>query len=153
MSCRARINVTLQTAPCLTSPKKTDTARNTSGRAGVTDTANTAKLNGCGAATTRKSSLTPSCRHPRLSCTTPKESHPHNRKTNNMPEDNLQPKIVRQNPETPSGDWDLRTVRLLPSRRFRCANCGDKCRSSNADRGKRKYCRACESLIEKCYGY
>ena len=30
------------------------------------------------------------------------------------------------------------------SRRFRCANCGVKCRSSKADRGMRKYCRACE---------
>jgi hypothetical protein len=47
------------------------------------------------------------------------------------------------------GHWVQRLA--LPSRRFRCSNCGAKCRTSNADRGKRKYCRACESLIECCY--
>ena len=35
------------------------------------------------------------------------------------------------------------------SRRFRCLNCNDKCRASEADRGKRKYCRPCEYLIQK----
>ncbi len=32
----------------------------------------------------------------------------------------------------------------LPSRRFKCERCGSKCRSSNAERGKRRYCRPCE---------
>jgi hypothetical protein len=39
----------------------------------------------------------------------------------------------------------------LPSRRFRCANCDIKCRSSKADRGKRKYCRPCEDGIKFSY--
>lgn len=30
------------------------------------------------------------------------------------------------------------------SRRFRCKMCGEKCRSSNQDRGKRDMCRPCE---------
>jgi hypothetical protein len=36
-----------------------------------------------------------------------------------MPNENLQSETAHQNPETPSGDWDLRLVRLLP-----CPFCG-----------------------------
>jgi len=35
----------------------------------------------------------------------------------------------------------------LPSRRFTCLECGEKCRSSIGERGSRKYCRPCELRI------
>ena len=38
----------------------------------------------------------------------------------------------------------LRLWCSTPSRRFRCKMCGEKCRSSNQDRGKRDMCRPCE---------
>jgi DNA-binding XRE family transcriptional regulator len=37
----------------------------------------------------------------------------------------------------------------LPSRRFRCLECGDKCRASIGERGTRQYCRPCELRNEK----
>jgi len=74
-SCRAQINATRRNAPCLTIPKRTDIARNTSGRAGQRVTANTANANGRGmAVNTRKSSLTIPCRNRSLSCTTSSSS-------------------------------------------------------------------------------
>jgi hypothetical protein len=48
-----------------------------------------------------------------------------------------------------SGYYALKVT--LPSRRFRCANCGIKCRSSKADRGNRQYCRPCEDGIKFSY--
>jgi len=51
-----------------------------------------------------------------------------------------------QNPEAAKTvqTTNLSAVNHERSRRFRCAACGDKCRSSISDRGKRTLCRPCE---------
>ena len=54
------------------------------------------------------------------------------------------PTDAAQPPPGPKPAGTVPTVLHEHSRRFRCAKCGCKCRSSIADRGKRTMCRGCE---------
>ncbi len=70
-------------------------------------------------------------------CRTPMWMHPHTiklMKTNSNTPEAKQPASAGCHPTTCSAS----------SRRFVCKMCGDKCRSSNQDRGKRDMCRTCE---------